>query len=313
MIENPIWSEQFRPTNLDDCILPEDIYKTFKSFVDKKEIPNLILTGQSGIGKTTAAKALINDLNGDSYIINGSLNGNIDTLRNDIKNYASAVSFSGKRKYVILDEADYLNANSTQPALRNFIEEYSINCGFILTCNYINRIIPALQSRTSIVEFKIPAKEKPTIAEKMFKRIQNILFVKEIEYDDKALAQLIIKYFPDFRRTINELQRYSATTGKIDIGILAQTTNEQFEELVKILKTKNFPTMRKWVGENFQLENAGFFTNLFEYLYKHIKKDFIPQLVVTIAEYDYKSAFVQDKEINIIACLTIIMSECEFI
>ena len=229
MIDNPLWVERYRPQTIADTILPEDLKATFQQFVDQKSVPNLLLTGSAGVGKTTVARAMLEELECDYIIINGSLNGNIDTLRTTIQNFASSVSFTGGRKYVIIDEADYLNANSTQPALRNFMEEYSKNCGFILTCNFKNRIIEPLHSRCSVIEFKINKNDMADLAKQFMKRVKNILEIENIEYDKEAVAAIIMKYFPDWRRVLNELQRYSAT-GRVDTGILSNLQQTSIRE-----------------------------------------------------------------------------------
>jgi DNA polymerase III delta prime subunit len=254
---------------------------------------------------------MLEQLQCDYIIINGSINGNIDTLRNEIRDFASSVSFSGGRKYVILDEADYLNPNSTQPALRNFMEEYSKNCGFILTCNFKNRIIEPLHSRCSVIEFKIDKEDKPKMASQFFKRVCNILNEESITYDQKAVIEVITKFFPDWRRVLNELQRYSAT-GKIDSGILVNFSEENLKGLVELLKVKNFTEVRKWVAENNDIDQTVFFRKLYDTASQYLKPNSIPQLVITLAEYQYKAAFVADHEINILACLTEIMAEGDF-
>ena len=310
--ENFVWSEKYRPKTIDDCILPEDLKQTFRSFISKGDIPNLLLTGPAGTGKTTVARAMLDQVGADLIIINGSMNGNIDTLRNEIMQFASSVSFTGSRKYVILDEADYLNANSTQPALRNFMEEYSKNCGFILTCNFKNRIIEPLHSRCSTVDFKINKSDLPALAGQFFKRMQGILKSESIEYDKAAVAQLITRHAPDWRRIINELQRYSAT-GKIDTGILVNLSDESYKALIGFLKAKNFPEMRKWVAENSDIDTPTLFRKLYDTAHQHIKAQTIPQLVLILADYQYKAAFVADQEINTVAALTQVMVDVEFI
>jgi len=284
---------------------------TFQQFVDQKNVPNLLLTGRAGVGKTTVARAMLEELQCDYIIINGSMNGNIDTLRNEIRDFASSVSFSGGRKYVILDEADYLNPNSTQPALRNFMEEYSKNCGFILTCNFKNRIIEPLHSRCSVIEFKIDKEDKPKMASQFYKRVCGILDSESVSYDQKAVVEVITKFFPDWRRVLNELQRYSAT-GKIDSGILVNFSEENLKRLVELLKVKNFTEVRKWVAENNDIDQTVFFRKLYDTASQYLKPNSIPQLVITLAEYQYKAAFVADHEINILACLTEIMAEGDF-
>ena len=309
-MEEFLWVERYRPKTVADTILPEDLKNTFEEFV-KGGIPNLILSGGPGVGKTTVARAMLDQVGCDSIIINGSLYGNIDTLRNEIKNYASTVSMQGGRKYVILDEADYLNPQSTQPALRNFMEEYSNNCGFILTCNYKNRIIEPLHSRCSVVEFTIPNKQKPELAKQFLKRVKYILDSEKVEYTDKCIAELIMKYFPDWRRVINELQRYSAN-GKIDAGILTHVSDQSFVNLIRYLKGKQFNEMRKWVGDNIDNDCVALFRKLYDTTNEHVKDHTVPLLVTIIADYQYKCAFVADQEVNMVACLTQLMLECEF-
>ena len=306
-----LWVEAYRPRTIDSAILPSTLKTTFQQFVDQKNIPNLLLTGRAGIGKTTVARAMLEELQCDYIIINGSMNGNIDTLRSEIKDFASSISFSGGRKYVILDEADYLNPNSTQPALRNFMEEYSRNCGFILTCNFKNKIIEPLHSRCSVVEFKIDKEDKPKMASLFYKRVCKILEQEGVNYDQKAVIEVITKFFPDWRRVLNELQRYSAT-GKIDSGILVNFSEENLKGLVELLKAKNFTEVRRWVAENNDIDQAVFFRKLYDTASQYLKPNSIPQLVITLADYQYKAAFVADHEINILACLTEIMAEGDF-
>ena len=307
-----LWSQLYRPKTIEQCILPTDLKNTFQQFVDKGTIPNMLLTGRAGVGKTTVARAMLEQLNCDYMIINGSMNGNIDTLRVDINQFASSMSLMGGRKYVILDEADYLNPNSTQPALRNFMEEFSKNCGFILTCNFKNKIIEPLHSRCTVIDFKLPNNEKAKLASQFMKRVKNILDTEKVQYDDGAVAEVISKYFPDWRRVLNELQRYSAT-GKIDSGILANLGDESFKNLFGYLKAKSFSNMRKWVGENSDIESHVLFRKIYDNAIQYIKPASIPQLVLIIGDYQFKAAFVADPEINTVACLTMIMTECEFI
>tara|TARA_B100001093_G_scaffold428983_1_gene424002 strand:- start:1591 stop:2538 length:948 start_codon:yes stop_codon:yes gene_type:complete len=306
-----LWVEKYRPRNIEDCILPSDLKNTFKQFVIQGNIPNLLLSGGPGVGKTTIAKAILEELKCDYIIINGSMNGNIDTLRFEIRNFASAVSFTGGRKYVILDEADYLNANSTQPALRNFMEEFSKNCGFILTCNFKNRIIAPLQSRCSIVDFNIPSSDRPLMAKNFWERSCEILTKENVEHDTKVVAQFINKHFPDWRRVLNELQRYSST-GKIDSGLLSKLEEISIDNVVKHMKDKKFSDMRKWVAQNMDQESTALFRKLYDKSSEYVKQSSIPKLVLIIADYQYKAAFVADPEINVVACLTEIMVQCEF-
>ena len=309
-MEEVLWVEKYRPKSINDCILPASLKETFSEMVDKKQIPNLLLSGGPGVGKTTVAKAMLESLNCDYIVINGSMNGNIDTLRNEIKDFASTISFTTTRKFVILDEADYLNAQSTQPALRNFMEEYSKNCGFILTCNFKNRIIDPLHSRCSVVEFKIDKNDKPKLASNFMKRVDHILTSENVEYDKKVVAQMIMNYFPDWRRVINELQRYSVV-GKIDVGILSNFGDDSVNKLIGFLKNKQFENMRKWVAEN-EIDTTSLFRKLYDLSSKVMKNTSIPQLAITLADYQYKAAFVADHEINLVACLTEVMTDCEF-
>lgn len=307
-----IWVEAYRPKKVSDAILPQELKQTFQQFVDNGNVPNLLLTGRAGIGKTTIAKAMLEEIGADYITINGSMNGNIDTLRVEISNFASSVSFTGGRKYVILDEADYLNANSTQPALRNFMEEFSKNCGFILTCNFKNRIIEPLHSRCSIVEFNIPKKEKASVAGDFFKRVCSILEKENVEYDKRSVAALVQNYFPDWRRCLNELQRYSAT-GRIDAGILTNTGEQTFDGLFSLLKDKNFTGVRKWVGENNDIDSSVLYRKLYDMIPTKVKStQAIANAIIILAEYQYKEAFVADSEVNRVAALATIMAECDW-
>jgi DNA polymerase III delta prime subunit len=306
-----LWVEKYRPTKIEDTILPTGLKKTFQEFVDNGELPNLLLSGTQGTGKTTVARALCEQIGADYIVINGSMNGGIDTLRNDIKNFASTVSLGGGRKVVILDEADYLNPQSTQPALRGFIEEFSKNCSFILTCNFKNRIIAPLHSRCSVIDFQIGSAEKPKLAGQFFKRVLNVLETEDVQVNQKVVAELINRHFPDNRRILNELQRYGAS-GTIDEGILQVSSDANFKDLVRELKSKNFKEVRKWVALNLDNDPSQLFRKLYDGASTHVASRSIPQLVVTLADYQYKSAFVSDQEINLVACLTEIMVECEF-
>jgi DNA polymerase III delta prime subunit len=310
MSKDFLWVEKYRPRTINDTILPDELKQTFQQFVDQDNIPNLLLSGGPGVGKTTIARAMCEQLNVDYIVINGSMNGNIDTLRTEIKDFASTISFTGSRKYVILDEADYLNPQSTQPALRNFMEEYSKNCGFILTCNFKNRIIDPLHSRCSVIDFKINGKDKASMASQLFKRVKAILSDENVSYDQKTLAELITLYFPDFRRVINELQRYSVT-GSVDSGILANHTSN-IKDLVGILKSKKFVDMRKWIADHKDMDTAQLYRQLYDNASQYVKPQSVPQLVVTLADYQYKAAFVADHEINNVACMTELMMEVEW-
>jgi DNA polymerase III delta prime subunit len=311
MREEFLWVEKYRPHKVADTVLPPSLQSTFQQFVDDGSIPNLLLSGRAGVGKTTIARAMLDQLGCDYIIINGSMHGNIDTLRTDILNFASTVSFSGGRKYVILDEADYLNPNSTQPALRNFMEEYSRNCGFILTCNFKNKLIDPLISRCSVVEFVIPKEDKPKLAVKFYKRVQDILKAENVEFNPQAVAGVIEKHFPDWRRVLNELQRYAAT-GKIDTGILANLQEDSFKQLIGFLKNKEFSNVRKWVGENSDIDTATFFRKFYDASHEMMDTSSAAQLVLILSKYQYQAAFVVDHEINLAACLTEIMVECTF-
>ena len=311
MREDFLWVEKYRPHTIADTVLPPNLQATFQQFVNDRSIPNLLLTGRAGVGKTTVARAMLDQLGADYIVINGSMHGNIDTLRTDILNFASTVSFSGGRKYVILDEADYLNPNSTQPALRNFMEEYSRNCGFILTCNFKNKLIDPLISRCSVIEFAIPKEDKPKLAMRFYKRVIEILKKETVEAEPKAVAGVIEKHFPDWRRVLNELQRYSVT-GKIDVGILTNLQEDSFKQLVVFLKNKEFSNVRKWVGENSDIDTTTFFRKFYDQASDLMDSPSIAQLVLILAKYQYQSAFVADHEINIAACMTEVMVECTF-
>lgn len=306
-----LWCEKYRPRTINDCILPDRLKTPFLEYVKDKQIPNLLLSGPAGVGKTTVAKALCFEVGCDNLLINGSDESGIDTFRTKIKGYASSVSFLGGRKVIIIDEADYLNPNSTQPALRNAIEEFSDNCSFIFTCNFKNRIIDPLHSRCAVIDFTLKKSEKSKMASAIFKRVQSILEKENVEYDGSVLAEIIKKHFPDFRRIINELQRYSRF-GKIDVGILSQVKNISLTELITFLKEKDFTNARKWAS-NCDIDTTQVFKEIYDNMYEYIQKSSIPKAVLILADYQYKAAFVADHEINLMACLTELMLECEFI
>jgi len=306
-----LWVEQYRPKTIDDCILPTSLKTLFSSFIKKGELTNLLLSGTPGIGKTTVAKAICEQLNCDWIMINGSEEGGIDVLRNKIKNFASTVSLSGGKKVVILDEADYLNPQSTQPALRGFMEEFSNNCGFILTCNYKNRLIPPLHSRCSTIDFRILNSEKPQLAKEFFVRVQDILNKEKVEFEVKVVAEVLNKYFPDWRRVLNELQRYSAS-GKIDSGILTNLSEVNINELMVALKEKEFTNVRKWIVHNLDNDPVRIFRRIYDNMYNHVDSSTIPHAVLILAKYQYQAAFVADQEINLLACLTEIMVDVKW-
>ena len=308
--ETFLWVEKYRPKKITDCILPESIKNTFLEFVGQKEIPNLLLAGGSGVGKTTVARALCEEIHADYILINGSEESGIDVLRNKIKTFASTVSLQGGRKVVILDEADYLNPQSTQPALRGFIEEFHRNCRFIFTCNFKNRIIEPLHSRCAVVEFKING-NKAILASQFMGKVEHILKTEGIGFEEPVVAELIMKHFPDWRRVLNELQRYSVS-GTIDTGILVNIIDVNWKELMGHLKNKEFKDVRKWVINNIDNDPVKIFRKLYEKLYDFMKPESIPNAVIVLGEYQYKSAFVADQEINLLACLTEIMAQCQF-
>lgn len=309
--DNFLFVEKYRPKTIRECILPERMKSTFQEFVDKKEIPNLILAGGSGVGKTTVAKAMCEEVGCDYIMINGSDESGIDTLRVKIKGFASSVSLLGGRKVIIIDEADFLNQSSTQPAFRGVIEEFASNCSFIFTCNFKNRIIQPIHSRCSVIDFKLQNADKAKMAILLLKRIKEILSLERIEYDEKVLVELITKYFPDYRRILNELQRYSVS-GKIDIGILAQVSDLKLSELIPHFKEKDFKEVRKWVAINSDNDTAALYREIYDRLYDLLKPEYIPMTVVLLGKYQYQSAFVVDQEINTMAFLTELMVEAEF-
>jgi len=309
-MEQFLWTEKYRPQTVEDCILPERLKVPFQEYVNQKQIPNLLLAGGAGVGKTTIAKAMCNEIGADYMVINGSDESGIDVFRGKIKNFASSMSFGGGRKVIIIDEADYLNPNSTQPALRNAIEEFASNCSFIFTCNFKNRIIDPLHSRCAVIEFGLKNGEKQKMATDFLKRILSLLDSENVEYEKKVIAELVMKHFPDFRRVINELQRYSKL-GKIDVGILAQIGDVSITQIVKHLKEKDFASVRKWAATT-EIDSTTFFRKLYDNLYDIMKPSSIPQIVIILADYQYKQAFVADQEINLVACLTQIMADGEF-
>ena len=310
-METFLWVEAYRPKDVNSCILPKNLKNTFSEFVNEGSVPNLILAGGSGVGKTTIAKAMLEQLGATQMMINGSEESGIDVLRTKIKNFASTVSLHGGRKYLILDEADYLNPQSTQPALRGFMEEFHNNCGFILTCNYKNRLIEPLHSRCSVVEFTIPNSEKQILAAEFFERVVLILEEQKIKYDKRVVAEVINKHFPDWRRVLNELQRYSVS-GTIDAGILVDIAEVNIKELMQSMKHKEFTNVRKWVVNNLDNDPVRLFRRIYDCLYDYVEGSSIPHVVVILGEYQYKAAFVADQEINMLACLTEIMSRSKF-
>lgn len=311
MSDQYLWVEKYRPSTIDECILPKSLKDTFKEFIASGELPNFLFAGSAGTGKTTVAKALCNEVGAEYLFINGSEESGIDILRNKIKSFASSVSLTNAKKVVILDEADYLNPNSTQPALRAFIEEFSNNCRFILTCNFKARIIEPLHSRCAVIDFKIDATEKPKVAAAFYRRVLDILSFEKVEADGKVVAELITKYFPDYRRVLNELQRY-AVSGKIDAGILVNMSEESFKELFKNVAAKNFNEVRKWVGKNSDMDSAELFRQFYDSAKDIVDQKSIPQLILILADYQYKAAFVADQEINTMAALTEIMAQVVF-
>jgi DNA polymerase III delta prime subunit len=307
-----LWVEKYRPQTIDECVLPEALKKTFKDYITQGNLPTFLFSGTAGVGKTTVAKALCAEVGAEFIMINGSEEGrSIDTLRTTIKNFASTISLTDSKKVVIIDEADYMNADSIQPALRAFIEQFSSNCSFIFTCNFKNRIIEPLHSRCAVVEFKIDSAQKQEIAATFFKRVVQILKQENVEFDSKVVAELITKYFPDYRRILNELQRYSVS-GKIDTGILLNASAESYKQLIKDMREKNFLAVRSWAGKNAEHGAAPLFKELYDNAIQYMEPATIPQLVLVLADYQYKAAFVADQEINIMAALTEVMANCKF-
>jgi len=309
-MEHFLWVEKYRPKTIEECILPESIKSTFTEFLSKGEVPNLLLCGTAGTGKTTVARALCEELGSDYIVINGSDEGRqIDTLRTKIKQFASGMSFLGKPKVVIIDEADYLNRESVQPALRAFIETFSDNCRFIFTCNYKQKIIAPLHSRTTVIDFGSQKADKAKLAAAFMKRMQYILDQEGVQYKDKVLAELLMKHYPDYRRVINELQRYSGS-GVIDEGILVQFSEVNTKELITSMKEKDWKKMRQWVANNVESDPQGIFRYIYDSLIPEVET--VPQMVILIADYQYKAAFVADQEINLTACLTELMASMKF-
>ena len=306
-----LFVEKYRPKTVDECVLPKDLKTIFSNIIKTGEIPNMLFSGSAGVGKTTVAKAICNELNLDYIMINGSEEGNIDTLRGKIKSFASTVSLQGGYKAVILDEADYLNPQSTQPALRAFIEEFSNNCRFIMTCNFKNRIIEPLHSRCSVYEFNIPAKEKPAMASGFLKRLETILQQEKIEYKTEVLAALIMKFFPDWRRVLNECQRYSIS-GTIDAGILVSLSDENMNKLIQYIKNKNFGGMRTWVANNMDVESRVIYRKIYDAMLDLLTPESVPAIVLVLAQYQYYDSFVADHELNVVACMTEVMASAEF-
>lgn len=310
-MDHMLWVEKYRPSKVSDCILPESIKNTFQEYVNRKEIPNLLLSGNAGVGKTTIAKALCQEVGCDYLIINGSEEGrNIDTVRTKIRNYASSVSLTGGKKVVIIDEADYMNPQSVQPALRGFIEEFSSNCTFIFTCNFKNRILDPIHSRCTVIDFKVNG-NKAKLATQFFKRVEWILDQENIPYDKEVVAAVITKHFPDNRRILNELQRYSVS-GSIDKGILSSVAEVQIQDLIKFMKEKDLGGARKWVTNNSDRDISEIFRQMYDVLWEKLGPSSVPILITTIGEWQYRSAFCPDQEITLMACLTEIMMECSF-
>lgn len=307
-----IWSEKYRPKTVEETILPPLLKAKFQSYVDQKNIPNLILHGTSGIGKTSISKAMLNELDCDYMEIAASLNMGIDRLRTDIAQFASTVSFTGGRKYVILDEADYLNPNSVQPALRNFMQDFSKNCGFILTCNYKQKIIDALHSRCSAIDFNVSGQDRSELAMEYVNRIVSILDTEKVTYDKKVIVEVVVKWFPDFRRILNELQVYASIANTIDTGILTSFHDVQIRDIMKYLKEKNFSELRKWVAANASIDQHDLFRGIYEAAADYMTPVGVAKIVPILGEYEYRAAFCVVAEINIMACFTELMLEAEF-
>ena len=308
-----LWTEKYRPHTIKDTVLPKNLKDIFQSFVDNKNIPTLLLTGTSGVGKTTIARAMLDELSVDYIMINGSLEGRqIDTLRTTIMDYASTVSFSGGRKYIIIDESDYMNPQSVQPALRNFIEEFASNCGFLLTCNYKSKLIPAIHSRCSVVDFSIPKAEAGPMCLEFFTKACYILQQENIKYDKAVVAEVIKRFYPDWRRALNELQKYSAS-GSIDSGILHDVKEIALNEVCALLKAKDFKSVRKWCSDNSDTEPSYLFASFFDHAYNYLEKSSVPVLVLLLAKYQFQSPFCANQEINACAFFVEVMTECTFL
>ena len=312
MTDQFLWVEKYRPRTIDECILPQSLKDSFKEYIQNGQLPNFLFHGTAGVGKTTVARALCNEIGADYMFINGSDESGIDVLRTKIRGFASTISLTDSPKVVILDEADYLNPNSTQPALRSFIEEFANNCRFIFTCNFKNRIIEPLHSRCAVVDFKLTGKDKVEMAGLFYKRAIGILKNEGVEFDQKVVAEVIHKYFPDYRRVLNELQRYSVS-GRIDSGILVNLSAESYKQLYKLMKEKNFTEVRKWVAVNQDGDTSKIFRELYDNSNAVFESSSIPQLVLILADYQYKASFVTDHEVNLIACLTEVMGGCKFV
>lgn len=306
-----LWAQKYRPRKIEECILPAELKSTFQEYAKGERLPSLLLAGSAGVGKTTVAMALCDEVGADWLLINGSNENGIDVLRTKITAFASTVSFDQSKKVVIIDEADGLNPNSVQPALRSFAEEFSKNCTFILTCNYKNRIIPALQSRFTPIDFKVPNKEKASLALQFMRRSEEILDIEKVTYDKKVLAQIIQKHFPDFRRVLGELQRYSVS-GTIDSGIFHDMSDDSFNDLIRSMKDKKYNDVRKWVAQNSDIDSVKLFSDLYNKASVKMNPKSIPEFVLILAKYSYQAAFVADHELNIMACLTEVMMGCTF-
>jgi len=312
MREEFLWVEKYRPKVISDCILPRPMKKTFSEFVKNKEIPNLLLHGNSGIGKTTVARALCEELDCDYILFNGSDEGRkIENFHSDIASFASSVSLTGNKKYVIIDEADYLNPQTIQPAMRGFIEKFSFNCGFIFTCNYVSKVLPSLHSRCSVINFSVDRNQQQYICEEFMGRVIDILQKEDVSFNEQVIAQLIWKFRPDWRRVLNELQRYSAG-GEIDVGILSSVEDDKFEQLIDVLIKKNFTEIRQWVVDNLDTDPSTIYRKIYDNIVHVLEPDSVPTAILTIGEYSYKAAFVADQEINLICCLIEILNGCEF-